>query len=403
MAPSDGKAATEAKKAGGEVVALPGGKDARVAPPARVRPRHRAAIAGFLAVVLAPAVACGVYMYAMAADQYASTVAFSVRNSEASAPVEFLGALTQGFGGGGGVDAEVVYEFIRSQQMVEAALTALPLREIYNTAPDDPLFRLGEEQAVEDVHDYWRWMTTASLDGGAGIINFTARAFEPDDARAIATFVLDEATRVVNDLSRRARDDAVQLARESLTEAEDRLRAVRLEIRGFRAAEQEVDPAQNARAALDMITGFEEKLAEARIALETQTELVGARSPQIPVLRQRIESLRRQIAEERARIGQVAPDAAGARAMADVLAEYEDLVVDREFAEKAYLSALSAYEQAQIEARRQLRYLAPHIQPTLAEAPRYPQRLLITFAVTAGLAVLWAVGVLIAYNIRDRR
>jgi len=124
------------------------------------------------------------------------------------------------------------------------------------------------------------------------------------------------------------------------------------------------------------------------------------------VLRQRVASIEARIAEERARIGDgLVGDAANPddRAFADRVARYEELVVDREFAQNAYIAALASFEQAQVEARRQTRYLAPHIRPTLSQDPEYPQRALMALAVFAVAAVVWAVMVLVLYNIRDRR
>lgn len=386
----------------GEVVSLPAA-EGLVARAARPRRRHRVIVASFLLAVIAPSLASVGYLYLWAADQYASRMAFSVRSGEAAPQIDIFGALAHA-AGSGSADAEIVYQFIRSQQMVEAAMAAAPLVEIYNASPEDVVFRLGREQPIEDVTRYWRWMNDVAFDGGAGIVTFTARAFDPDSARLIAQIVLDESTRVVNALSAQAREDAVSVAREALVAAEDRLRLVRRDIRAFRDLEQELDPSENARAALGLTTLLETRLAETQIELETQLALVGPRAAEIPVLRQRIESLRNRIAEERARIGAGRLERDGeARAFSDLVAEYEELVVDREFAERAYLSAMAAYEQAQLEARRQTRYLAPHIHPTLSVEAQYPRRALLAAAVFAALLVAWSVAVLVAYNVFDRR
>jgi capsular polysaccharide transport system permease protein len=55
------------------------------------------------------------------------------------------------------------------------------------------------------------------------------------------------------------------------------------------------------------------------------------------------------------------------------------------------------------EARRQSRYLAAHVSPTLAESPQYPQRLMLAGVAALFLGLTWAIGVLVIYSIRDRR
>lgn len=376
------------------------------AAPARPRVRHYAALASFALCVALPAALFTGYLYLRAADQYASTVAFSVRGPEQAPVVGLLGALGQGFSNGG-VDAEIVYEFVRSQQMVETAARALPLDRMFNRRPGDVVFSLGEDQPVEDVVDYWNWMTDVSFDGATGLVRFEARAFTPDDAQAIAAFVLDESTRLVNALSQRAREDAISVAKGAVAEAEDRLRFVRRAMRDFRDRAQDVDPSENARAALGLVANLEEELARARVSLDTELSLVGAASPRIAPLRQRIASLTTQIEEGRARIGageRLDPaSAASGKALSTAITDYEELQVDLEFAQNVYLSALSSFEQAQIEARRQSRFLTPHIGPTRSEAPQHPQRAIMSLAALGALGALWLVGVLLAYNLRDRR
>jgi capsular polysaccharide transport system permease protein len=320
-----------------------------------------------------------------------------------------LGALSQTVTVGG-TDAEIVYDFVRSQQMVEAAMAALPLETIYNVPERDLVFRLGDDQPIEDIRDHWNWMTSVSFDAGSGIVHFEARAFDPESARAIAQFVLDESTRIVNAMSAQAREDAVSVARSVLEQAEDRLRTVRRQIRAFRDAERELDPSVNAQAALGLVATLRQELAQAQVELDSYLSLVGPRGPRAPGLRQRIDSLQARIEQERQRLGagqeglaHVPAPGGGSRLFSELLGDFEELTVEREFAENAYTSALASFEQAQVEARRQNRFLSPHIRPTLSQEPEYPQRTLMALGVFVILTVAWATVVLIVYNIRDRR
>ena len=65
--------------------------------------------------------------------------------------------------------------------------------------------------------------------------------------------------------------------------------------------------------------------------------------------------------------------------------------------------ALAAYDAALAEGRRQSRYLAAHVRPTLPERATHPERwtLLALVAIFAGLA--WTILTLAAYALRDRR
>ena len=388
----------------GEVVDHPSA-NAMAVRPARPKLRHYAALVSFVLAVVLPTVATVGYLYTRAADQYASTVAFSIRDGQSTMPMSgVLGAFAQQVSSGS-ADAEIVYEFVRSQKMIEAARAALPLAEMYNRPAQDFVFRLGDDQPVEDVVAYWNWMTDVSFDPSTGIVRFEARAFTAEDAKAIASFVLAESTRLINDLSEQAREDSIRVARGAVAEAEERLRAARRDMREFRNVRQEVDPTQNASATLGLVAALEQELARARVELDSQLQLVGEQSPRIGQLRQRIASLEKQIAQERSRLGAGAAAAQEGEEgrFASVISEYEERRVDLEFAQNAYTSALAAFEQAQIEARRQSRFLAPHIEPTLSVAPQYPQRALLSLAVLGLLTIGWAVVLLIVYNVKERR
>ena len=77
--------------------------------------------------------------------------------------------------------------------------------------------------------------------------------------------------------------------------------------------------------------------------------------------------------------------------------------MDQEFAETAYFSALSAYDAALSEAQRTNRYLAAYLRPTLAETSTSPDRALLSVLFTGFATILWGIGVLIYYSLRDRR
>jgi len=373
-------------------------------PPARPRGRHWLATAAFLLMVVLPTALAALYLAWIAADRYASRVAFSIRSNQTVAPLEILGAVTQLGNSSVLTDGQVLYDFIQSQQIVETVGAKLPLIAYYNRAPQDWVFSLGQDRSVEDLVEYWNDMVGVSLDPVTGILTVEARAFRPQEARAVAAEILAASSELVNQLSDTARADAVRYAAVELAEAEDRLRGIRARLRAFRDIEQEVDPSQNARVAIGLVAGLEEELSQARVQLELLRGALDESAPRIVLLRRQVESLEARIAAERTRLGTGAElGGAAARPLSQVVGEFEELVVDREFAEQAYTVSLATYQQAQAEARRRHRYLAAHIEPTLSEEPEYPDRPLLVAAVFLLSLAVWSILLLAAYNVRDRR
>ncbi len=370
--------------------------------PAGLKARHHLLVLSLVFLVLLPTAIVGFYLFAIAHDQYHSIVSFSVRSEEMPTSGDFLGAITRA-GSNGASDSEIIREFLESQTVVQIVDRQLDLKSIYNIPEDDWYFRLGEDPSIEDMVDYWLEMVDVSFPG-AEIIEVKVRAFTPDDAQAIAEVVLAESTRLVNELSTQARRDAVAYARDELAQAEDRLRGIRANLRQFRDVEQQIDPSASAQAALGLVAELEVELAKAQVELGTIKGYLAENAPEIRLLKERIATLEERIAAERMRMGSGAGinQAGRAQELAEIVGTYEELLVDREFAEKAYTTALASYEQAQVEARRQHRYLAAHILPTLSEEPQYPRRWVITSVTLLFLAAFWGILMMVFYSLRDR-
>jgi capsular polysaccharide transport system permease protein len=372
--------------------------------PARPRPRHWGALASLVLLVLLPTLAATAYLYTRAADQYHSEAAFSVRSEEAGAvSAGLLGALTQ-ISSGSAPDAAILYEYIQSPEIVAELDAELDLRAIWNRAGSDwaegdPVFTLGPDPTAEALHRQWRRMVAVSYDSATGIIDVLARAFTPEDARAIARAILARSSALVNALAEQAREDAVRFAREELAEAEAHLRDVRAELADFRRAHSLVDPTADVAGQSGLLNALNAELAQALVDRDVLTSYAAAGDQRVIQADRRIEAITARIEDERATLGVTGV----AGSLPEVVGRYEELVVDLEFANTAYTQALAGLAAARAEARRQSRYLAAHVSPTLATTPLYPRRALL--AGLAGLFLLlgWGTLMLVTYNVRDSR
>ena len=113
----------------------------------------------------------------------------------------------------------------------------------------------------------------------------------------------------------------------------------------------------------------------------------------------RIDAITDRIEDERRTLGVTGV----AGTLPEVVGRYEELLVDLEFANTAYVQGLAALSAARAEARRQSRYLAPHIQPTLASVSLYPRRMLLAGLTGFFLLLGWGTLMLVYYNVRDNR
>lgn len=375
---------------------------APVARKARMHLRHWLLIASFLAFVAAPAAGVGFYLYTYAADQYASVLGFTVRKEESSSPIDLLGGLSD-FSGNSSSDTDILYEFIQSVPLVRAVDGALDLQALYSAPGFDPVFSLRENASIEHLAAYWPRMVRISYDSSSRLIEVEARAFRPEDAQAIAHEILDRSSVMINQLSAVAREDTTRVAREELDQGVARLKTARQAMQRFRNANQIVDPTADISSQMGLLNSLQTQLAEALISLDLLTGATTANDPRIEQTNRKIEAIERRIADERLKLGVGGGAQSSGGAYADLVGEYESLQVDLEFAQTSYLAALASHESAIAEARRQSRYLAAYVLPTLAETPLYPQRLISLVVITLILSGFWLIAVLVFYSLRDRR
>lgn len=365
---------------------------------ARIRPRHRLILLSFLVVVILPLLISAAYLWGLAKDQYASTVGFSVRREDTSAAVDILGGLTS-LTKSSSSDTDILYEYLRSQKLVADMDARVGLRALWSKPSGDPVFTLDPGGSIEDLVDYWQRMVRTSYDSTTGLIEVRVLAFDPADATRIAQALLDESARMINDLSATARADAVRYSEEELKIAEGRLREAREAVTAFRVKNQIVDPTTDFQTQAGLVGTLENQLAAAEIEVDLLAG-VPESDPRLVQAKRRAEVIVARIAAERAKVG---TDGAGVRDLAALAADYERLVVDREFAEKAYVAALSTYDSTKAESARISRYLAAHVLPTTAEVSRYPERLAMLGLLALFLGLVWSIATLVAYSLKDRR
>lgn len=374
-----------------------------MAEPARFRRRHMGIVWSFVILVLLPILVTASYLWGVAEDQYASTVAFTVRREDNTSGA-LLGGLAQLAGGGGMSEADILYEFIQSQEIVSAIDERVGLGAVYSTHwPGDPVFALWPDARIEDQHDYWGRMVRISYDQSTRLIALRVLAFTPEDAQRIAGEIVAESQRMINDLNNQAREDVMRYANADLDQALARLKYAREALSLFRTRTRIVDPAADIQGRMGVLNNLQQQLAEALIENDLVLGSTQESDPRRNQTARRIQVIRDRIAAERQTFASAEGSGDADENYPELIAEFERLTVDLQFAEEAYRTALAAVDLARANASRQSLYLAPYIRPTLPQTAEFPQRLVLTGLMAIFLLLIWAIGTLVFYSIRDRR
>lgn len=371
--------------------------------PARPRRRHMFLVVSFALLVLLPALGAAAYLWVRAADQYASRLAFSVRTENQSSAIEILGGITE-LSGSSSSDADILFSYLNSQELVSKVQDRVDLELLWSkiTTTQDPVFAYDPSGTIEDLQSHWARKISIVYDSGTGLIDVEARAFDPTDALVIALAILVECTAMINGLSQVAQQDSIRFTQEELDGAVERLKTARRALTQFRNRTQIVDPSIDTQNQMGLLVTLQQQLADALIESDLLADTTRPNDPRVTQAKRRIEVINARIASERRNLG-LGKDGESSDAFATLVGEYEGLIVDREFAESAYTATLAAHDAALSEARRQSRYLAAHVKPTLAQRAEYPQRIWMFSLITLFGFFSWAILCLVYYSLRDRR
>jgi len=364
----------------------------------------------FVLAVVLPAVISLVYFSLFQTDQYVSEAHFTIRKGggdSKSAIGDMMSSITSAGGSMGGLggtgtspttqDVFIVADYVRSRTIIEDMGGKQVLLNIYGRAGVDWLSRLSSSASLEEAWKYWNRMVSAVIDTPSGIITLDVRAFSRDDAYNIARGILSKSEALVNEISERARNDAMMRALGEVKSAEDRLRKARADLADFRNKNNLIDPMLNAKTISDNIT----KLQQDRLTLENTRATLGPSvspdSPMLRILNAQIAALDQQIENLR---GQLAGNSK-TNVLAGQITGYESLQIEVQFAEKLYSISQDSYQAARQEQERQQLYLVTVEQPNIPERQAYPRLFLDTLTVFAGCLILWSMAALLVGTVRD--
>lgn len=354
----------------------------------------------FLAVVGIPTLLAGIYYGLIASDVYIAEAKYALRvNADAPAVGLMESFLSSGTGlESANEDASIVMDFIRSREMMQALDEKLNLREHYTSGDVDFLSRLDEDASREEFLAYYQQRVSVGTDTASTISTLRVRAYDPQMANAIAQTIIELSEDLVNNLSDRIVEDSLQFARDEVENAEARVRAASSAMTRFRSENQSINPGEETKAVLGIITELETRLAAARAQLLEARSYMQGDSTQVQVLEGKVRALEQQAISERKRLS---ADEGTDTDYTILIDTYEPLVLEQELATKQYASTLASLELARIEAQRKQRYLLPFVPPQVPDEALEPNRMKSVATIFLALCLTYAIGALVWAAIKD--
>jgi capsular polysaccharide transport system permease protein len=294
-------------------------------------------------------------------------------------------------------DTFSVQEYLRSRQALKELGDHVSVRKIFGDSAADWLMRFPrfwENNSEEELYHYYSDRVAVVHNDTTGITILRTTAFHAQDAFGLNKTLLDLGENLLLRMNERAHDDAVRFANNEVQEAEQQVIDAQKKITTFRNKELMIDPNASSTSMVELIGQLSTELAATRARL-VETQKTAPDSNAIPFMTSQIAALEKQIDTERSKM--VGSDSS----IAPRIADYESLVLMREFANKSLVSALDALDAARADARRQQLYLEvivpPHL-PDEAELPLALKNIFITFLVTS---LAYLLGWLLLTAVRD--
>jgi capsular polysaccharide transport system permease protein len=347
----------------------------------------------FLATVVIPSALAILYFGLIASDVYTSESRFVVRSPERQSASP-LGVLLRGAGFTRAQDdSYTVQEYVLSRDALRVLVDKLHLDKSYGSSNVDRLARfagLDGDDSFEALHRYYQKMVKVQTESNSSITTLSVKAFTASDAVEANRLLLVQSEALVNRLNERGRQDMIKYAQAEVTQAEAKAKAAAAAVSSYRNRQGVVDPERQATVQLQQVAKLQDEL----IVTNTQLAQLRASTPQnsqISALQNRARTLTGEIAKETGKV------TGGQRSLTNKAADFQQVALEAEFANKQLASTLASLESARNEAQRQQVYLERIAQPSLPDVAQEPRRLRNCIAVFfLGLAAWGILSMLIA-------
>jgi capsular polysaccharide transport system permease protein len=374
---------------------------ANLAPPSQKQKHKMGGFLSFAICVGIPTLLASIYFGLISSNQYVAEFRFAVkdaaqRTTNANSPlVSILGGLA----GTNNSDNYLVVDYLTSRQAIEELEKRIRVTTLYSSSNIDWLSRYSLAQPIERFIPYWQSVVTARYDQVTGIAIAQVKAFSPQDALLIAESLVALSEELVNGIANRAQNDIVRSAQREVQQAERRLVEIRTRLTEYRNRTGVIDPTTSVAASnAALVQSLRATLAQLETQQSALRQQLDANSPTLTVLATQIKSTRDQLQKIESSVTQ---DRDGV-SLSRVVAEYEQLDLERQFAQNMLTGAMQALDQARANASSQHLYITPYVRPHLPQSATHPRRFLSVVSVTGVAFLVWIVVLLFARSVRER-
>lgn len=317
------------------------------------------------------AILASIYWLLIASDRYVSESNIIIRKTDSvGVPALDIPMVVVGVPSANRADQLLLREYLLSVDMLKKLDAALDLRSHYSDSSRDLISRMWfKDGSMEWFHRHYLSRTKVKYDDFSGVLRISAQAYDPATAKAISSMLVQEGERYMNQIGHELAETQVSFLAAQVNQAQQRFQKAREVLLAFQNSKGLVSP-QSTAESIGVIIG---KLEEQRTQLQTQLASLPKNlrrdHPNILMLKQSIDAVNRQIAQEKARLA-----APSGQTLNYTVEEFQRLQMEVGFAQDIYKAALGGLEKGRTDATRMLEKVSVLQMPTLPEYPLEPRR-----------------------------
>ncbi|MBT0825460.1 capsule biosynthesis protein [Campylobacter lari] len=312
------------------------------------------------------------YYVFIAANRYVSESVLSVKSTTGdSGAITGIAALLTN-NSFSSEDITFLKSYIHSLDMLNILEEKIQIRELYQKQKLDFFYSISSSADQEEFLKYYQNRVKIIQENSAnGLLRVEVEGFDPQSAHLIASTIVKESEKFINEISHKAARDQMQFAEEELLRFKKRYQKAKDELLAFQNKYGVFDPLKQAEGTLKLIAELESKIAAKEAELLMMQSYINDNAPQIVTIKSEITALKKQLQKEKSKVS----SPKSSQKLNDLAAKFQDLTIEAGFAESAYTAALKAYESARIEALRKIKQVVIVQSPSLPQSAKYPEAL----------------------------
>lgn len=355
----------------------------------------------FIYIVVLPFFAVGLYYAFFAIDRYVSISKVVVRQPQDSQATNIpsLALLMGGTNPTSREETLFLQEFVESYDMMNYLEKEYGWIEAYASQTTDPLYFLNKESPSEDLLRFYNRIVTTHFDDLTGLLEVEVQAPDPQLAEKMLDGILKESERFVNEISHKMARDQMKFFEVELDNARRNYEEKKNNLIAFQSANNLLDAKAAAQSRAEIIAGLDTLLTTERANLKALMSTLSPSSPQVHQQRTKIRAIEQQLEAEK----KFLVSSADGDQLNVIAAKFQNFTIDVGIAEESYKLAVTALENARIEASKKIRSLVTVVSPNLAQRAIYPDRLYNLATLFVLLLLLYGVVRFVIATIEDHR